>query len=115
MSRLLKALVGVALTSTAAFAQTASSDLENGFLHPPEEARPWVNWFWMAGNITKEGITADLEAMRRAGIGGALLMPDVSQGIPQGPVRFGSAESSSLLQFAPDEAKKLNLSISLNN
>src|SRR4051812_28104889 len=26
--------------------------LRQGFLHPPDSARPWVYWFWMDGNIT---------------------------------------------------------------
>jgi len=30
-------------------------------------ARPWVYWFWLNGNITRAGITADLEAMKRVG------------------------------------------------
>ena len=28
---------------------------------------------WIDGNVTREGITADLEAMQRAGIGGVML------------------------------------------
>lgn len=44
--------------------------LEQGFLAPPEEAKPRVWWHWMNGNITKEGIRADLEWMKRVGIGG---------------------------------------------
>lgn len=44
--------------------------LKNGFLSPPQEARPRVWWHWMDGNITKEGIRKDLEWMHRAGIGG---------------------------------------------
>jgi len=47
-----------------------SADLENGFLNPPESAKPRVWWHWMNGNITKEGIRADLEWMHRVGIGG---------------------------------------------
>lgn len=47
-----------------------SVDLENGFLNPPESAKPRVWWHWMNGNITKEGIKADLEWMHRVGIGG---------------------------------------------
>lgn len=35
---------------------------------------PWVYWFWRQGNITREGITADLEAMQRVDIGGVLIM-----------------------------------------
>ena len=45
------------------------SDLEKGFTRPPDSARPWVYWFWLNGNITSNGITADLEAMRRVGAG----------------------------------------------
>ena len=48
--------------------------LVTAFRHPPDSARPWVYWFWMNGNITREGITADLEAMREVGIGGCLIM-----------------------------------------
>jgi hypothetical protein len=44
--------------------------LEAGFQNPPESAKPRVWWHWMNGNITKKGIKADLEWMKRAGIGG---------------------------------------------
>ena len=47
-----------------------SADLEKGFLNPPESAKPRVWWHWMNGNITKEGIRADLEWMKRSNIGG---------------------------------------------
>lgn len=57
--------------ATAAPAATPAGDLTyphlaRGFMHPPASARPWVYWFWLNGNVTREGITADLEAMRRA-------------------------------------------------
>jgi len=63
--------------------------LRSGFRQPPESARPWVYWFWLHGNITSNGITADLEAMRRVGIGGVLMM-EVDQGTPKGDAAFGS-------------------------
>ena len=44
------------------------------FRDPPASARPWVYWFWINGNISKEGITADLESFKRAGVGGVLWM-----------------------------------------
>ena len=47
-----------------------SSDLEAGFMTPPESAKPRVWWHWMNGNIAKEGIRADFEWMKRVGIGG---------------------------------------------
>ncbi len=47
-----------------------SVDLEAGFINPPESAKPRVWWHWMNGNVTKEGIRADLQWMKRSGIGG---------------------------------------------
>jgi hypothetical protein len=92
----------------------STTDLERLFAHPPDSARPWVNWFWMDGNISREGITADLESMQRVGIGGVLLM-DVSQEIPTGPVAFNSPEWRELFQHVIAEARRLGLEVSLNN
>ena len=47
-----------------------ASELEAGFLNPPHEAAPRVWWHWMNGNISQEGISADLGWMKRVGIGG---------------------------------------------
>ena len=46
------------------------SELEKDFTQLSSTARPYTYWFWMNGNITKEGITKDLEAMHRIGVGG---------------------------------------------
>jgi hypothetical protein len=42
-------------------------------ISPEEPAKPWVYWYWMHGCITREAITADLEAMKDAGLGGAYI------------------------------------------
>ena len=47
-----------------------ADSLERGFQNPPDSAKPRVWWHWMNGNITKEGIQADLDWMKRVGIGG---------------------------------------------
>ena len=44
-------------------------NLEQGFLNPPDSARPGVYWYFMDGNLSKESVTKDLEAMKEAGIG----------------------------------------------
>ncbi len=98
----------------AAPAAQPSAELLNGFVSPPASARPWVYWFWLNGNITREGITADLEAMRRAGIGGALIM-EVDQGAPVGPVDFMSQKWRELFHFAVIEAGRLGLEINMND
>ena len=106
------ALLGLALAATG-LAAGKSSDLEEGFRNPPEVARPWVYWFIMDGNLSREGITADFEALKRAGIGGVIMM-EVDVGIPRGPVKFMSAEWRALFKHAVAEAERLGLQITLN-
>ncbi|MBU0638975.1 MAG: hypothetical protein KKB50_08935 [Planctomycetes bacterium] len=91
-----------------AVAGLVADELETGFRTPPPEARPWVYWVFMDGNMTREGITADLEAMQRAGIGGAIIM-EVDVGIPRGPVRFMSDEWRAHFKHAVAEAARLGL------
>ncbi len=87
-------------------------DLAEDFRAPPA-AQPWVYWFFMDGNLSREGITADLEAMKQAGIGGVILM-EVDVGIPKGPVPFMSAPWLALFKHAVNEAERLGLQITLN-
>ena len=99
-------------------------DLAKTFQAPPESARPWVYWFWMNGNITREGITADLEAMHEVGIGGCLIMHvklgDIGEYKlgnmpPDGPVTFMSDEFRELFRHAVAEAGRLGMKIDMNN
>lgn len=83
------------------------------FRVPPAATRPWVYWFWMDGNVSREGITVDLESMRRVGIGGMVLM-EVDVGVPRGPVKFMSSEWRGLFAHAVAEAERLGLEITLN-
>ena len=48
--------------------------LEEGFRSPPDSAKPQVYYFMMNGNITKEGLTCDFEAMANAGLGGMIML-----------------------------------------
>ncbi len=52
-------------------AAAEADPLAKGFADPPNSAKPRVWWHWLNGNISKEGITLDLEWMKRVGIGGA--------------------------------------------
>ena len=93
---------GAGWAAEAAAPEDANT-LAQGFVQPPESARPWVYWFWLNGNITREGITADLESMRRMGIGGVLIM-EVDQGAPVGPVGFMSDPWRELFKHVVAEA-----------
>jgi len=90
--------------------EVRDSELKQIFLHPPKEARPWVFWYWMQGAVSKEGITADLEAMKEVGIAGAYLMPIKDTTSP--PLFVPAARQLSprwweLVCFAMQEAKRL--------
>jgi len=67
---LLAGLLGLSFMHVKSSNTTAAETLEQGFITPPESAKIRVWWHWMNGNITKEGIRADLEWMKRSGIGG---------------------------------------------
>src|SRR4051812_11554762 len=90
------------------------SSLERGFVQPPASARPWILWFWLNGNMSSNGITADLEAMKQAGLGGVVIM-DVDQGTPKGPVTFGSTRWFELFRHVCGEAHRLGLQVNMNN
>ena len=88
--------------------------LAAGFANPPGWARPHTWWHWMDGNVTKEGITADLEAMKEVGIGGAQMFT-VAQGIPKGPVDYMSPLWRDLTVHAIKEAGRLGIELCIHN
>jgi hypothetical protein len=108
-SRLLLGLAPLLLVLTA-----SADPLESGFLNPPDSAKPQTWWHWMNGNITKAGITADLEAMKQIGLGGATIV-NVDSGIPRGDVPFMSPAWREDFKFAMQEANRLGLDMTVEN
>jgi len=90
------------------------AELEKNFRVPPGSSRPWVFWMWMNGNITKEGITADLEAMTRMGIGGVINF-NSAVGIPRGPVDYAGETWMEATAHAVREAQRLGIEMTLHN
>jgi hypothetical protein len=106
------ALVGAV---QAAGAQPGASTLERNFRNPPADAKPRVWWHWMNGNVTKEGITADLEWMKRVGIGG-MQMFDGSLGTPQfveDRLVWMTPAWKSAFRHAASEANRLGLEMTM--
>jgi len=91
-----------------------AEDLASGFVNPPPSARAQTWWHWMDGNITKEGITADLEAMAHVGVGGAQIF-NAAGGIPDGPIQYNSPEWRELVKHAATEAQRLGLDLCIHN
>lgn len=95
--------------------EAASDDaLLDQFRSPGPDARPHTWWHWMNGNVTAEGITLDLEALARVGVGGVHMF-DVGCGIPQGPAKTLSAEWVKMIRHAADECGRLGLTLVLHN
>src|SRR5882724_9461817 len=88
----------------------SNSALESSFVTPPASARPRTFWFWMNGHVTRDGITRDLEAMSRVGIGGVLIY-DGGTYLPPGPVGYLNPEWRQLMTHAIKEGKRLGVEI----
>src|SRR5918911_390427 len=109
------ASAGLLALAVAAPAQTAGEGLERGFADPPDAARPRTWWHWTGGNVTLEGITKDLEWMRRVGIAGFQLA-DVNAGGGQSvekKVVFGTPEWLAAVRHAASEADRLGLEMAI--
>jgi hypothetical protein len=97
------------------WAQAPGDPLEQGFQNPPDSAKLRTWWHWTGGNITKEGITKDLEWMKRAGIGG-MRLADVSSGSGQTVDKklvFGTPEWLDAVRHAASEADRLGLEMTI--
>ena len=88
------------------------SSLEKGFINPPDSVRPGVYWYFMDGNLSKEGMTKDLEAMKKAGIGNIVYL-EVNVGVPRGPVNFMSDQWMDMFNHAVAECERLGINITL--
>ena len=105
------------LSFGTAHAQNSGDALEAGFKNPPDAAKPRTWWHWTMSNVTKEGITKDLEWMKRVGIGGFMLADVNSSGAfrqeVQPPTPFGTPEWFDAVRHAAAEADRLGLEMSI--
>ncbi|NLX14031.1 MAG: glycoside hydrolase family 2 [Phycisphaerales bacterium] len=89
--------------------------MEQGFQAPPESTKPWVYWYWVSGHISKEGITRDLEAMARVGIGEAFIgNVDVNED-HRGPIQILSEEWWDMIEHAIREGGRLGVRVGMFN
>lgn len=97
--------------------QLAADKLAQEFINPPASTRLRCYWYWMDGHISKEGITRDLEAMRRLGIGEPYIgiIGGGQSGLPDGEVKALSPEFWDAIEHAIREADRLGLDIGIFN
>jgi hypothetical protein len=95
--------------------QTPADPLERGFKDPPDSAKPRAWWHWLNGNVTQEGITADLEWMKRVGIAG-MQMFDGNLNTPQfvdNRLVWMTPDWKAAFHHAGDEAARLGLEMAM--
>jgi len=99
------------------FSLRAESQLEKDFKTPPHAARLQAYWFWVDSNFSTNGITKDLEAMKSAGFGAALIL-NVGVGPQNSPwpdQTYHSQKYFDAIKYAAAEADRLGLTIGLAN
>jgi hypothetical protein len=90
--------------------------LDQGWRDPPSASRTRCWWWWLNGNVTKDSITSDLEAMAAKGLGGANIIDAGgadernNRQVPHGP-DFGSPAWRELFLHALREADRLGLEL----
>jgi len=86
-----------------------------GFQSPPDSIQTSVYWYWVSGNISREGVVKDLEAMKRAGINRAFIGNVGIGGTPEGKIRLLSPEWWDILHATFQTATRLHIDIGMFN
>jgi len=88
--------------------------IKSGFVNPTSDNTVWCYWYWINDDISKDGITKDLEAMKKAGIGGALI-GNINPAHKDGKVPMLSEDWWSHMVHAVVEGKRIGVDIGIFN
>ncbi|HOC56407.1 MAG TPA: glycosyl hydrolase [Verrucomicrobiota bacterium] len=97
------------------FSSRAADLLERGFAQPPESTKPWCYWYWITDNISRQGITKDLEAMKRVGISQAFIGNIYLDEVKHGTVKALTEEWWGMVEHAIREGGRLGVDVGLFN
>ncbi|GAA4281304.1 glycosyl hydrolase [Gaetbulibacter aestuarii] len=88
--------------------------VKSGFVTPKPDNTLWCYWYWIGDDISKEGITKDLEAMKKAGIGSAFI-GNINPEEKDGRVPMLSEDWWGHMVHAVNEGKRLGVNIGVFN
>ena len=119
------AAAGLRVTDASAAERAADSvraqsraELAALFANPPQSACPGAYWYWLGGQVTRAGITADLTAMRAAGICTPILYSIGKSGpdtLIRPPADALTPHWWELVEHAAAECGRLGMTLSLND
>lgn len=111
---LLQLLIVVAAFTQCSFPGQKSEpdfkEIQSGFVTPSDSNTLWCYWYWIGDDISKDGITKDLEAMKEAGIGGAFI-GNINPAKKDGKVAMLSEEWWEHMVHAVNEGKRIGVDI----
>ena len=94
------------------------ASLRAEFLNPPDSSRPRTWWHWIDDKVTKDGITKDLEAMKRIGLKGAHITNIWQGGLPDGTAGDACVLTPhwlNLVEHAAKECERLGLQLGMSS
>ncbi|MCP4311947.1 MAG: hypothetical protein GY790_11845 [Bacteroidetes bacterium] len=107
---LLAALVIVQCTRPEEISSADFDKIQTGFITPTDSNTLWCYWYWIGDDISKEGITKDLEAMKEAGIGAAFI-GNINPALKDGKVPMLSEDWWDHMVHAVNEGKRIGVDI----
>ena len=116
-------LASIAVISTLLIVQCSSlkksseidlEEITSNFISPKDDNTLWCYWYWVGDDISKEGITKDLEAMKVAGIGCALI-GNINPKEKDGKVPMLSEKWWEHMVHAINEGKRIGVDIGAFN
>ena len=108
------ALIAVHCTSPHKMSPVDFQNIQTGFITPNDSNTVWCYWYWINDDISKEGITKDLEAMKEVGIGAAFI-GNINPPEVDGPVPILSKHWWDCMVHAVNEGKRIGVDIGTFN
>ncbi len=91
-----------------------TTTIQAGWPTITRETKPWTRWWWHGNAQTKEGITAEMEAYQKAGLGGLEITPIYGvRGYEDKFVDYLSPQWMELFLHTLKEAERLDLGIDM--
>ena len=88
--------------------------IQEGFITPADTNKPWCYYYWIGDDISKEGITNDLEAMKDFGLG-AVLIGNINPDEVDGPVPLFSDQWWDAMVHVVNEGHRIGIDIGFFN
>ena len=68
-------VTGTGLEGAVRPSTTGIQQLMDSFIHPPDDARPQVRWWWFGPAVTKPELAREIDTMKAGGFGGFEVQP----------------------------------------